>query len=145
MVLEVCMNFSDRLKKLRAEGGLTVREVANVLDVAPSTISNYEQDYRRPDFDTLGKLADYFDVSLDYLLARTDDPHGTDELPKKVYRLRKSLGKSKEEFAAMVNLTPDEVEAVEEGRLDEDKRWYVWISLIIGGCTNEDWLNRRGS
>ena len=87
------MNFSDRLKQLRAAGGLTVREVANVLDVAPSTISNYEQDYRRPDFETLGKLADYFDVSLDYLLARTKDPHGTDTQNTRLGRIPMELSK----------------------------------------------------
>lgn len=126
------MNFSDRLKGLRIDRGLTVRELASIFDVSPSTISNYEQEYRRPDFETLGKFADYFDVSTDYILGRTEDPHGTDEMPKKMYRMRMSLGKTQEEFAEMVNLTLDEVKAVEEGRLDEDKRWYVWISLIIG-------------
>jgi transcriptional regulator with XRE-family HTH domain len=78
MLLEVRMNFSDRLKELRIDRGLTVRELASVFDVSPSTISNYEQEYRRPDFETLGKFADYFDVSTDYILGRTEDPHGTD-------------------------------------------------------------------
>lgn len=65
MILEVRMNFSDRLKGLRIDRGLTVRELASIFDVSPSTISNYEQEYRRPDFETLGKFADYFDVSTD--------------------------------------------------------------------------------
>lgn len=138
------MTLGERLKTLRNESGHTLRSMSEKIDIPMSTISNYEQDFRRPDFETLGKFADFFDVSLDYLLARTDDPHGTDELPKKVYRLRKSLGKSKEEFAAMVNLTPDEVEAVEEGRLDEDKRWYVWISLIIGGLYERGLAKPKG-
>lgn len=138
------MDFGTRLRQLRLAKGVSMKELSDLVDMDPSAVSNYESGRRRPDFDTLVVFANYLDVSTDYLLARTDDPHGTDELPKKVYRLRKSLGKSKEEFAAMVNLTPDEVTAVEEGRLDEDKRWYVWISLIIGGLYERGLAKPKG-
>ncbi len=129
----ILVNFGERIKELRMSKGLSLRELGSKLNIDYSTLGHYESGRRRPDFDTLVKLADYFDVSIDYLLVRTNDPSGEDELPKKVYKIRMNLGKSQEEFAQMVNLTPDEVKAIEEGRLEEEKRWRAWISLVVGG------------
>lgn len=58
---------------MRDEKKLTQADVAKVIDVAPSTIGMYEQGRRMPDADALGALADYFEVTTDYLLGRTDD------------------------------------------------------------------------
>ncbi|MEW8957827.1 MAG: helix-turn-helix transcriptional regulator [Moorella sp. (in: firmicutes)] len=67
--------FPERLKKLREDKGLSQREIARLLGFAPSTIAMYETNKRTPDPETLQKLADFFGVSVDYLLGRTDDPH----------------------------------------------------------------------
>lgn len=64
-----------RLAELRISRRLTMREVAKDLKITSSTLSNYENDKRKPDVDMLNKLADYFDVSADYLLGRTDQKH----------------------------------------------------------------------
>ncbi|MCD7724079.1 MAG: helix-turn-helix domain-containing protein [Clostridiales bacterium] len=66
------MEFGEFLAKLRKEKGLLQREVANYLQVTVATISNYEKGVHSPDLNTLIKLADFFDVSTDYLLQRTD-------------------------------------------------------------------------
>lgn len=60
--------FSKRLKMLREEKGLTQKEVATVLGVAPSTYTLYEGGKREPGFSTLCKLSQYFNVSTDFLL-----------------------------------------------------------------------------
>lgn len=65
------MTLGDKLKELREEKELTTREMSKILNIGKSTFSNYENDVRRPDYDTLSKIADYFDVSIDYLLGRT--------------------------------------------------------------------------
>ncbi len=52
-----------------------MKMLAEKLNVAPSTISGYENGKRKPDMDTLAKLADYFQSSTDYLLGRTDNPY----------------------------------------------------------------------
>lgn len=62
------MNFSDKLRCLIEERNLTQKRVANDLNIAPSTIGGYVQGSSEPDFDTLKRLADYFNVSTDYLL-----------------------------------------------------------------------------
>ena len=62
------MNFSDNLRTLIEEKGITQKELAAKLNVAPSTIGSYVQNVREPDFATLKSIAKFFDVSIDYLL-----------------------------------------------------------------------------
>jgi transcriptional regulator with XRE-family HTH domain len=65
----------DRLENRRNIIGLTQEEVANKIGVARSTYGNYESGKREPDFKTTQKIADLFEVTVDYLLGRSDDPH----------------------------------------------------------------------
>ena len=62
------MRFGDIIQKLLHENGLSQKELADHLNVAPSTVGNYVQNIREPDFATLVQIADYFEVSVDYLL-----------------------------------------------------------------------------
>ena len=65
--------LSERLANLRKNKGLTLKELSEELgEVKVATISRYEHGRREPKLDTLLKLADYFDCSVDYLLGRTD-------------------------------------------------------------------------
>ncbi|MFW5648299.1 MAG: helix-turn-helix domain-containing protein [Candidatus Alkaliphilus sp. MAG34] len=61
-----------RIKQLRREKGLKQEELAKEFGIAQQTISNYEKGIREPDITTLKNMADFFDVSLDYLLGKTD-------------------------------------------------------------------------
>lgn len=65
------MEFGEFLAKLRKEKGYYQKELAAYLNVTVATISNYEKGVHAPDLDTLIKLADFYDVSTDYLLQRT--------------------------------------------------------------------------
>lgn len=72
--------LSDKLKKLRTENTkLTQSEFAKKIDVARTTYAMYEQGNREPDYKTLEKIADYYDVTTDYLLGRSDNPRMTAE------------------------------------------------------------------
>ena len=64
--------FGDRLKELRLEKDLTQPAFGKIFNVEKGTVSNWENENRFPDKNTLKALADYFDVSLDYLLGRSD-------------------------------------------------------------------------
>ena len=66
------MEFGKLLANLRKEKGVLQKEVATYLNMTVATISNYEKGVHLPDLNTLIMLADYFDVSTDYLLQRTD-------------------------------------------------------------------------
>lgn len=68
------MNFSERLTELRKENNLTQKQLANDLNLSEVGIQNYEGKRRKPAYDVLIALADYFDVSIDYLVGRSDDP-----------------------------------------------------------------------
>ena len=59
-----------KLKELREASNITQIELAKILNVSNTTISNWERGYREPDINSLIKIADYFNVSLDYLLNR---------------------------------------------------------------------------
>lgn len=63
-----------RLKELRKKRGISQLKLAMDLNMNQNSISRYETGAREADYRTLIRFADYFDVSLDYLLERTDDP-----------------------------------------------------------------------
>lgn len=67
-------SFSDRLKSLRAEKNLKQSELAAIIGVRNTAISMMESSERGPSAEVLCALADYFNVSLDYLVGRTDNP-----------------------------------------------------------------------
>lgn len=69
--------IGERLKKLRKYMGYTQDDLAEKLSISRSSLSLYEIDKREPDSETFNKIADFFDVSLDYLNGRTDDPNST--------------------------------------------------------------------
>ena len=62
-----------RLKELRKEKGISQLKLAFDLNMNQNTISRYENMERQADYDTLIKFADYFNVSLDYLLGRSEN------------------------------------------------------------------------
>lgn len=59
-----------RLKELREEMGIPQRAVAEKVGCSPLVYSRYEREEREPDIDMLCRLADYFNVSIDYLVER---------------------------------------------------------------------------
>lgn len=64
-----------RLKNLIDQKGISVEKLASELNLREEDISLYINDVFEADIEILALLADYFDVSIDYLLQRTDNPH----------------------------------------------------------------------
>lgn len=62
-----------KLKELRKEKGISQLKLAMDLSMNQNTISRYENEERQADYETLIKIADYFNVSIDYLLGRTEN------------------------------------------------------------------------
>lgn len=62
----------NRIRELRKESGLTLKELGSKIGVAESTLSLYETGGREPDYSTLLKIANFFRVSTDYLLGRVE-------------------------------------------------------------------------
>jgi transcriptional regulator with XRE-family HTH domain len=66
--------FGDRLKQLRINKNIMQKDMAQYLEIETISYQRYEYGDREPKFDKLIKLCDYFNVSADYLLGRTDNP-----------------------------------------------------------------------
>ncbi len=65
--------MKNRLKELRKEKGLTLRELAKQLGMKNSTLSQYEMERREPKIQIWQKLADFFEVPTEYLMGITND------------------------------------------------------------------------
>lgn len=68
--------LGSRLTELRKKHKHTQESISKKLKIPRSTYSNYEAGKREPDFDTAERIAEFFDVTVDYLIGRTDDPKG---------------------------------------------------------------------
>lgn len=107
------MNIGSRLAFLRDQRGLTQEELATSLGISRAALSHYEKNRREPDTETLGKVADLFQVSIDYLVGRTN--HAQTTLDADVRQFSDALELSDdqmlEHFALTVDgrkLTPEE-------------------------------------
>jgi transcriptional regulator with XRE-family HTH domain len=67
-------SFGERLNQLRKSKNLKAEGLADIVGVKRRIIFMYEKGESKPSFDVLIALAEYFDVSLDYLVGRSDKP-----------------------------------------------------------------------
>ena len=84
----------NRIKELREKMGLRQVDVATATCIDQKTLSNYETGKTNPDSYSLIRLADFFDVSIDYLLGRIDTLYPTiskEDICKKIDNIKKEL------------------------------------------------------
>lgn len=74
------MAFGKILKALREDRDLKQEDIAKYMKVDRSTVGKWESGSSSPDYDKLIKLAEYFNVSVDYILGRTDVKNPTDKI-----------------------------------------------------------------
>jgi len=86
--------FGDRLRHLRKSQGLTQDDLAIAINVSRQSIGNYENYSVYPDLDTLVLISDFFNVSADYMLCRTNEMYNLNlaakdnrELLLKIYEI----------------------------------------------------------
>ncbi len=100
--------FSKRLKILRGEKELTQENLGDILHKNRNSIAGYESRNQEPDFEFLCLIADFFDVSVDYLLGRTDIRKPTDGATLlEEERIKSDYRKLPAEMKAMVTDTCD--------------------------------------
>ena len=114
-----------KIREIRKKCGLTMKELAERVGVSESAISQYETGRRQPDYETLLKIADYFGVSVDYLLGKEGGAAVDPELEEylEALRSRKEMrmlfklakGASKEDVEQAVRI----IEAIR--RKDDDE------------------------
>lgn len=66
--------FRERLRLLRIEKGISQKKIAEEVGITEVGYRNYETGRRKPTFTVLPTIADFFNVSIDYLVGRTDNP-----------------------------------------------------------------------
>lgn len=72
--LRITMNVSERIVLLRKQHLISQKKLSEELSISEIAVQNYESGRRKPAFDVLISIADYFNVSIDYLVGRTDNP-----------------------------------------------------------------------
>jgi len=68
------LKLNERIKELREKNNKTQKQLADFLGIQVVSFQRFEYGMRCPSLDNLIKIADYFDVSLDYLVGRSDNP-----------------------------------------------------------------------
>lgn len=118
-------NLGRRLKGAREKTRLTQQQVADKLGISNGTLSGYERNYRDPDTVTLNNLAALYEVSVDYLLGRTEDPKRV--LKEQSRRLIDmiDLDLTDEEIMSKMDLYVD-------GQIVEEKEVRIFIDLVRG-------------
>ena len=66
--------LASKLKKVRQDKQMTQKSIADFLGMTPNAYQKYELGTRIPDLETLVKLTDFYNISVDYLLGRTAEP-----------------------------------------------------------------------
>lgn len=79
------MVFVIKIRQLRKQHNLTMKQFGEIFGIAESTVSLYENGKRQADYDTLKKIAEYFNVSIDYLLGMSEKKESDEEKAVKVY------------------------------------------------------------
>lgn len=74
--------ISQRLKELRKEKGITQKQFSEIFQVASGTIAMWEIGKRQPDIQMIDRIASYFEVSVDYLLGKTDIKKSPSDKPE---------------------------------------------------------------
>lgn len=106
-----------KIKELRNEHNITMKKLGEIVGVSESAISQYENGKRQPDIETLKVFADFFNVSIDYLLGKSDlrnpldIPEHIEGIADLILRMR-----SDDEFSGIINkineLSPEQLKAI---------------------------------
>jgi len=117
------MHHQNRIAELREGRGLTQEEVAQSIGITRASLSHYEKNRRKPDFEILTKLADVFGVSIDYLIGRTT--HSEVVMDDDVRHFVDDLELSDDKLLERFNLTIDGRSLSEE----EANRFIAFIRM----------------
>ncbi|WP_053985273.1 helix-turn-helix domain-containing protein [Niameybacter massiliensis] len=133
------MSFADILKKQRSIKKISQRNLAEMIGVSQQTIGSWETERTEPDQVSLNKLADFFSISTDYLLGRTEDKSNAQTLDSDIIQLPtiriKSLriekGLSQEELGSLLNIQKSAISKYERGALEPGKSMLIKMSSIF--------------
>ncbi|WP_079707677.1 helix-turn-helix domain-containing protein [Paraliobacillus ryukyuensis] len=97
MDVDIRKLFSERLMLMRRQKNLTQENLANILDVSKGAISKYEKGTASPSYKILWRLADYFNVSVDYLIGKSNSFSGDRYEDAFISQLKQNFEEMKDE------------------------------------------------
>ena len=139
--------FSERLKKLRDEKGLTQSQLAHELCISNKTISVYEKGTSLQTIDTLERIASYFDVTVDYLIGYSDERNPEiSNIASKLYLSQEAILILKQ-MAEQINLSTDEPLTSTLSKVIVNPHFNNFLSGLstFASYTEQDWDNMRKS
>jgi transcriptional regulator with XRE-family HTH domain len=108
--------FAEKLKGLRIAKDITQKDISEIFCISQSTIAMWETGKREPDYETIIKIANYFEVTIDYLLGNSDEPTPVSNLSNipddEVWELRREMAERPEMktlFSLAKTAKPDDV------------------------------------
>lgn len=113
--------IGERIAQLRESRKMTQEELAKKIGISRASLSHYEKNRREPDYEVLQRIADYFHVSMDYLMGRIDNPNAILGADTKLFT--ESLELSDEDILERFTLTIDGRKLTEE----ETKRFIAFV------------------
>ena len=106
------------LRQLREESRISQQRLAEMLNTSQQSIFKYEKTTSEPDIATLIKLADIFDVSVDYLIGKTDDPSPKQKKPAAISdELWEAMQNNPRALALLellLKMSPEQMDAIEK-------------------------------
>lgn len=135
-------NFASRLKELRKKKEMTQEKLAKILGVKRANIAKWETINAVPNIDILTKLADYFDVDIDYLLGYVSG-NGLTTFSDRLKALRKEANLTQQELADKVGTNRVNITKWETGRTEPSLDNVVKLANILNIST--DYLLGRRS
>lgn len=111
--------LNKRIAELRKKNKKTQQDIANLLGITRPAYTAYERGTRSPDYESLQKLAEFYDVTTDYLLGRTDDPNPPDkekssERDKIIHKLATEFPEADLMFHDLASMTAEQLKEVYE-------------------------------
>ncbi|MGR5983886.1 helix-turn-helix domain-containing protein [Bacillus cereus] len=118
------MELNKRLKLLRSEHKLTQEKFATAVGITKASVSKFENGIKTPSRETIEKIADYFNVTTDYLLGRSEDPELSEEENKIVTEEGKNI-------MALIESLPEE---------ERKKAWEQLEMYVTYMQNKKEWL-----
>lgn len=135
------VSLCERLKELRTQKGYSVRKLAELSNVSKSAINMYEKGECHPKYEALVSIANALNVSIDYLLGKTDNPQKksglrigariNSSIAHNIQRHREEAGLTQKQFADLLGVDEDAVDAMESGLYDLSKEMLYKICDVL--------------
>ena len=126
------MEIGKKIKKYREENNMTQRDIAEILDVEPGTISKYENDMIEPNIESLKRLAETFNITIDELLKNEEDKFDVSKIDVlKILREQKEMKLKGNLYHNTQVIFAYNTNHIEGSKLTEDQTRYIFETNSI--------------